>query len=86
MPVKYTKLVVEQIVHIPKEWEFKTKKVLISWDAERQALLIRPYKRRTPFGLPGHPRVISSYWENSVFPLTLKERLEITCYNKSKKK
>jgi len=84
MPVKYTKLVVEQIVHIPKEWEFKTKKVLISWDEERQALLIRPYKSRTRFCLSGQPKVISTDWENSVFPLTMRERLEIACFNRSK--
>ena len=77
METKIVQLETEQILNIPQEWEFKTKKVIISWDEHKKVLINRPKTRRKFIRLPGQPKVISNDWENVVFPLTAKERREI---------
>lgn len=82
MQTKIVQLETEQILNIPKEWEFKTKKVIISWDEEKRAIVIRPKMPRIIIRLPGQPRVISNDWPSVVFPLTAKERRQINQYKK----
>jgi hypothetical protein len=83
MQSKIVQLETEQILNIPKEWEFKTKRVIMTWDEEKKELEIRPDYRRRMFRLPGQPKVIPNDWKNHVLPLTAKERREIRRYKKA---
>lgn len=82
MEPRQIELVTEQILQIPKDLEFKTKRVVITWNEEEQEMTIRPLKRRwTPRRL-GKSRRIPNQWENHVFPLTAKEQREIRRFKK----
>jgi len=83
MKSKIVQLETEQILNIPKEWEFKAKKVVITWDEEKKAIIIRPKTRRWMIRLPGQPKVIPNDWTNHVLPLTAKELREINRHKKS---
>ena len=83
MQTKIVQLETEQILNIPQEWEFKTKKVIISWDEDKKALIIRPKTRRKFIRLPGQPKVISNDWANVVLPLTNKEQREIRRFKRA---
>ncbi len=83
METKIVQLETEQILNIPQEWEFKTKKVVISWDEDKRVLIISPKMRRQFIRLPGQPKVISNEWENVVLPLTNKEQREIKRFKKA---
>jgi len=65
---------------IPKELEFLVKKVLLSFDAETQTLMIRPAPTKKMVRLFKIAEKVPNNWENHVFPLTKKERREIKKY------
>ena len=65
---------------IPKEFEFLVKKVLLSFDAETQTLMIRPVPTKKMVRFSKIAEKVPNNWENHVFPLTKKERREIKKY------
>ena len=77
---KLSEITKGDILLIPKEFEFSVKKVLLSFDAKTQTLMIRPAPTRQMVRLSNRAEKVPNDWENYVFPLTKKERREIKKY------
>ncbi len=80
MTKKYSKTTRDQIFLVPEEFRFSTKWVLMNLDPDTRTLSISPYPAKNLDGRTTKIESISNDWEKHVFPLTKKERKEISGY------
>ena len=79
---KLSEITGDQIILIPEEFKIPTKKVLLTFDTQKQILSITPIYRKSPLTILRKSNVVPNRWENSIFPLTNKERREIKKYKR----
>jgi hypothetical protein len=81
MTRKQSKRTRDQIFLVPEEFKFSTKWVLMELDPDTRTLSISPYPAKNLDGWTTKIESISNDWEKHVFPLTKKERREISAYH-----